>query len=242
MARCPDCNKFVSLEEVEPEVNTLEVDEEGIIEADVRIVNACADCGTELKEYTFDFDGESDDLQSAFEIHKEEMAKTWTTHEPKLLKEGCPEHVEGQPCRTCGWEGELLPPLHTDLIIEEYDPPQETPQFGKIIASIKSSNCTSLIREGNQAELDELKQAKVESKPRLPIRQMPEYEADKTVHELTIEETGSERTDRMEGKGRGARHYYGATINYVVRCSCGEFEFDGTLTDDVQASAMEDLV
>lgn len=58
--RCPDCNKFVGNEEQDPEVESLEVehDEAGCatVTADVRIVNACAECGTELTEYTFNLE------------------------------------------------------------------------------------------------------------------------------------------------------------------------------------------
>ena len=56
MARCPDCNKFVSFEEQDPEVNDLEVDEGGHVTANVRIVNACGDCGTELTEANLDLE------------------------------------------------------------------------------------------------------------------------------------------------------------------------------------------
>ena len=56
MARCPDCNKFVSYEEEAPEVE-LEVDAEGMVTGTVRIVNACGECGTELREATFEVDG-----------------------------------------------------------------------------------------------------------------------------------------------------------------------------------------
>lgn len=55
MARCPDCNKFVSYEEAEPEVEDVNV-EDGIITATVRIVNTCGECGTELTEFTFDLE------------------------------------------------------------------------------------------------------------------------------------------------------------------------------------------
>ena len=54
--RCPDCNKFVAFDENEPEVESLEVDEDGNVIASVRIVNACADCGTELKEATLEME------------------------------------------------------------------------------------------------------------------------------------------------------------------------------------------
>jgi len=50
--RCPDCNKFVSMETQEPEINTLEVencDGEITVTIDGRTLRNCADCGTELK-------------------------------------------------------------------------------------------------------------------------------------------------------------------------------------------------
>jgi len=47
--RCEGCNKFVSYEQLEPEVNGLEY-RNGYVEGDVRIVLACGECGTELKE------------------------------------------------------------------------------------------------------------------------------------------------------------------------------------------------
>ena len=54
MARCPDCNKFVSLDsEQDPEVS-IDVDEEGHVTGSVQIANACEQCGTEM--YTAEFD------------------------------------------------------------------------------------------------------------------------------------------------------------------------------------------
>jgi hypothetical protein len=62
--RCPDCNKFVGLEMQDPEVNSLDVEVDitdkaagvatATVTCEVRIVRACADCGTELKEATLD--------------------------------------------------------------------------------------------------------------------------------------------------------------------------------------------
>jgi hypothetical protein len=41
MPRCPDCNKFASVStDQEPEIDNLEVDEEGVVTATARIVNA----------------------------------------------------------------------------------------------------------------------------------------------------------------------------------------------------------
>jgi len=61
-------------------------------------------------------------------------------------------------------------------------------------------------------------------------------------HLLTVEEENSERTDRQEGKGRYAKTFYGATVFFSVGCSCGEMEvINGDLSDDIQASAMDEL-
>jgi len=51
--RCPDCSKFVSLEQAEPE---LEVEVNGnTVAGTVRLVLACADCSTEMKEVNLEF-------------------------------------------------------------------------------------------------------------------------------------------------------------------------------------------
>lgn len=56
--RCPDCNKFVSFDEADPEVDELEIDDDGQITCSVRITNTCAECGTELKEATLELEDE----------------------------------------------------------------------------------------------------------------------------------------------------------------------------------------
>ena len=57
MARCPDCNKFVSYDEsTEPEVSSEEIDDDGQLTAEVRVVLACAECGGELKEANLTFE------------------------------------------------------------------------------------------------------------------------------------------------------------------------------------------
>lgn len=68
--RCPDCSKFVSFDtDTEPEVDATEVDDEGHVTFDARIVNNCAECGTELTEYTFNVEV---DLTDAVGAHQTE--------------------------------------------------------------------------------------------------------------------------------------------------------------------------
>lgn len=61
--RCPDCSKFVSLNQEEPEENSaFEIDAEGEITGELRAVLTCAECGTEMKDTTFDFSETPDEI------------------------------------------------------------------------------------------------------------------------------------------------------------------------------------
>ncbi len=68
--RCPDCNKFVSLETQDPEIE-LEIDDDGAdsttatISGSVRVVRQCADCGTEMTEANFDIDERVENVPEA---------------------------------------------------------------------------------------------------------------------------------------------------------------------------------
>lgn len=56
--RCPDCSKFVSFDQQEPEI---EADLDGeTVTGTVRLVLACAECGGELKEANLDFEADVD--------------------------------------------------------------------------------------------------------------------------------------------------------------------------------------
>jgi hypothetical protein len=66
MARCPDCNKFVAYDDSQDPEHNVDVDPEGRISGDVRVFLACNQCGTELKEGSFDVEK---DLSVEFEEH-----------------------------------------------------------------------------------------------------------------------------------------------------------------------------
>ncbi len=88
--RCPDCNKFVSLEcGDEPEAE-LEVSD-GVVTGTVRLVRNCAECGTELKEASFDVEVEIPAMVAHAEMHKreaEERAKARKAKEEAQAAEG----------------------------------------------------------------------------------------------------------------------------------------------------------
>lgn len=54
--RCPDCAKFTGLEFGDPEVVDEQLDSDGDIHVEVRIVRTCSECSQELKEATLSFD------------------------------------------------------------------------------------------------------------------------------------------------------------------------------------------
>lgn len=61
-------------------------------------------------------------------------------------------------------------------------------------------------------------------------------------HEFEAEEISVDSTERSTGKGRGLKSFYGAEVSFKVTCSCGcDFEYEGTMSDDIQASHMDEM-
>ena len=83
--RCPDCNKFVSLDtDGDPEVE-LEADETtGEVTGTVRIVNACQECGAELTEATFDVDVDFPAAEEHMKGHEDDDAHALALEEPTV--------------------------------------------------------------------------------------------------------------------------------------------------------------
>lgn len=81
--RCPDCNKFVGMENGEPEINNIEASHltglQFSVNADVRGVRQCANCGTDLKDLSMDVEGTCD-------IGESEEWKKLTPEEQATLK------------------------------------------------------------------------------------------------------------------------------------------------------------
>ena len=68
--RCPNCNKFVSVEEAEPEDQGIAISGDNI-EGDVRVVIICADCSSELAENTIHVEVELPEAVVAHECEYE---------------------------------------------------------------------------------------------------------------------------------------------------------------------------
>lgn len=71
-AQCPGCNKFASLETNDPEVQSVEIDSDGMIEGEVKIVRVSSCCNEEMKEANFEFQIDpSDEIAEHIESHTE---------------------------------------------------------------------------------------------------------------------------------------------------------------------------
>lgn len=69
--RCPDCTKFVSLDQGDPEVNSIEIDDSGHITANVRAVLNCSECSTEMKDYDFTTELDPDEIVEHVQMHQD---------------------------------------------------------------------------------------------------------------------------------------------------------------------------
>jgi len=99
MPRCSSCNKFCSLDEADPEIGTLEIDEDGNISGDARIANNCAECGQEVTEATVDLEGTHEEagkhISNAQQKGKHELSVEEEGAERTQRSQG-----KGRGCRT----------------------------------------------------------------------------------------------------------------------------------------------
>lgn len=88
--RCPDCNKFVSNEDGEPEPESPEINGHQV-DLDVRRVILCAECGTDLKEVMLSL---SMDIISPDDAVPEEGKSECAEHEWKMDGEPDVENMD----------------------------------------------------------------------------------------------------------------------------------------------------
>jgi hypothetical protein len=134
--------------DADPEVDSIDVDDEGVVTGSVRITNNCAECSTEMREFTFDL--------------KEDFSDDIAAHRAEKQKAG---------------------------------------------------------------------------------------EADDLHDELTVDEQGGSRFDEMQDTDRNGKkikntrymkHLYGAEVELMVTCKCGE-TFSRTWRDTVPGSGMDEM-
>lgn len=88
--RCPDCNKFVSMDFSDPEVEQITVSEEGEVEATVTLTRTCADCGNDLKTASLEM---TSDLSKECEGHVN--AEGTDTHDLDIKEDDVNQIEEG---------------------------------------------------------------------------------------------------------------------------------------------------
>jgi hypothetical protein len=111
MPRCSQCARLVSIEATDFEVNNLEFSDNHVT-ADVRIVNTCAECSSELKASEFEVDAvveleheHEGDEEASYEAHID-VDRTEREHPPRTRRRKKFYGVQGEvwvEC-TCGWE------------------------------------------------------------------------------------------------------------------------------------------
>jgi hypothetical protein len=85
--RCPDCNKFVGLEMDDPDLEDIDISDNGEITATVRIARKCADCGNDMKEALLEMSDEvPQDIADRHDGEKHKLSIEETAVEP--IEEG----------------------------------------------------------------------------------------------------------------------------------------------------------
>jgi len=241
--RCPDCNKFVSFEENEPEVESIDVDGDRNVTATVRIVNSCGECGQELKEATLDMEKSFE--HECPEEKVEELKRRKQEEYERMVKQWNEQQQSGK--KSPGLTGlDMYAEPHVLTILksrEEMSGPDDKTKEETFVGHCKTHfhNVTKADYESGKGCRQCIKQAVrrgewVENAPK------PPDEVDMEDGEYEVDEDGSERTQRGEGSGRYRKTFYGATVEARVKClRCGE-EIEVTLEEYVQASDMDELV
>lgn len=121
--RCQDCNKFVGLENGEPELSDVEITNGGDVEGQVRLVLVCVECGNEIKELYLDFgvpvDHECKKEEPDLEIVDEsaeivDRYETKDRHGKPIKNFRCQKHYYGADitismrCNACGEEFDVV--------------------------------------------------------------------------------------------------------------------------------------
>ena len=238
--RCPDCNKFVSYDDsAEPEVNDLEVSPEGGISGSVRVFLPCGECGTELKEYTFDIDTE-------VELPKGHVCK-------HAEQPGCPTHVAGTACAVCGWDG-VAKPRSYPIRFHRFEPGKRSIRFaGDKESTPLIGDCgNQVFAEGEEEQMNaviadaERQNSGIPTERKhIPAREeLDDLQAEVESVELTTRsDCGKNKRTGLPNKynPRYATTYYGYHLEGKVTCGCGEVTVTFESEDEVPASGMDEL-
>lgn len=120
-----------------------------------------------------------------------------------------------------------------------YNDPEVEDESAEISDDGEQITLTGTVKLTSSCCSEDLKSAEIEITEDVAI---PEGHAGEE-HDLSIE-TEVQGTSKSEGKGRGARTFYGVQFNWTINCSCVPTEplLTGESVDYVQASHMDELV
>lgn len=101
------------------------------------------------------------------------------------------------------------------------------------------ADCGNEVAEANAEAEEEFEHNHEEDLQEAP-GSCAEWDADEAL-ELTDDCPEGEPEERWEGKGRYAKHFYGAAIPVEIKCKTCGAEFGGTIHVEEQASSFESL-
>jgi hypothetical protein len=222
--RCPGCNKFPAYQAEDPEVETLEVDDEGNVTGTVHLTVVSECCNETMREASLD-------IATQVDLACPSMPKMAT---------GNGFHVEtyggGQYTSVAWYKDEEDAKKHvkdlTDTGRWNGMPPRITPGR-QLTEPPKAEVIPHTVAE---KVLGVHESALPPEAPEMGDQDHPCIDG----HDLSVEEEGLEAVDKYEGKGRGARHFYGYHLTAVVKCSqCDDVNITFEVEDYIQFSSMD---
>jgi len=229
--RCPSCNKFPPKDTDNDPEGDLEVDDEGMVSGDVRIVNTSECCGDELEETTFTVEIDLTDavrkhLQAKHAAYLKERETPKPVEKPKPIN---PASVkEFDYCATCNryWISHYVKlPGGKRVPVGQIGRPR-----GPKLADARKAVCAA----GEGEFVPKAKKVRGPDEPSLTVE---------TEISRTDETQQHDRHGRPIKFSRYRKRYYGIEVEATVRCAtCDEEIATGTFSDRVQASGMDSLV
>jgi hypothetical protein len=223
--KCSNCPQFTAKDtDTEPE-GDLDVDDNGLITGDIRIYNACEDCGNELEETTFSVEI---DLTDAVRQHAEQKHQAWLAEAEKPRPKVKDKPIDPRTldmfdrCRTCGryWQSHYIRVGKRRVNV-----------LGIAPAPFKDARKAECV--GNEGHFV-LKPKTVKGANGAP---------DLSVESDITRTDDTQTTDRRGRKIRNPRYMrrlYGIQVEATIKCNtCDEDIATGNYSDSVAASGME---
>lgn len=229
--KCSNCPQFTSKDtDTEPE-GDLEVDDEGSVTGDVRIVNNCAECGSELEETTFSVEIDLTDEVAAHmkEKHPDVLAARAEAEKKPAKAVKLPPLVGVDAfdnCKNCHKYFMSHVDPKSGLAVGQH--PKKQPKDARALQCPK--DWSGRRRAGTTFEPG--------GKGKAADRDLSlsvESEMSRTDETVT-----KDRKGRQIKRSRYMKRLYGVEVSATVTCdTCGETIGTGEFKDSIQASGMD---